>query len=463
MTKYLNKKIPKTIRKKLWEIKGESTNVLSEYLPVSYVEKIHKYFLKDDKLLPNKAMILAYKYGTVEMTEPIVCIIPYHTRKVYIDNCIFVTKSGTYNVSYTVAGMKVTKISDEKLIYGLPYYFEGQHTLLLSSFFDNIYYKYDGKELTPYTLDFKVKKFCNHFGRVFAISDFYKIRFSDDLNPFNWNTSITEGGYIEFDINNGLVLNLVSFNQYLYVFFEHGLMRISAYGDQSEFSVKPVNISTGSVMDYTMRNAGDRLIFFSTNGLNVFDGYTHKVLFPELAEGIDRNYYGDAVYVDNKYYLLLRKEPFPKTNRLIIYDLLQNNYSVIHDVPGNKLALLGLRSIKDVAVYQSETYQTEVKNTYPVHYLDEQIIQELRQVVTNDLDFGYPTKHKLLKCITNGGDVAVTLNLTVDGKLYTYDIDDKSTQLINLKGVTFQFDITTFNQSGSVLPPIVEYQILGDI
>lgn len=463
MKKYLNKKVPKTLRKKLWKIKGVSSEVISEYLPVEHVEKMHNYYLKEEKLLPNKPMILAYIYGTVEMNEPILNVIPYQSRLINVDKSIFITQSGTYDIGYTTDGMECKKIADEKLYYGLPYYYEGKHILLLSSFQNKNFYTYDGLKLTTYTLDFKVKNLCNHFGRVFAVSDFYKIRFSDDLNPLNWNTSITEGGYIEFGIDNGFVMDLVSFNQYLYVFFKHGLMRITAYGDQTEFSVKPVNISTGYIMENTMCNAGDRLIFFSTNGLNIYDGYNHKVLFPELAENIDDLYYGDAVFHENKYYLLLRKEPYPTTNRLIIYDLLQNNYSIIYDVPGNKLVLLGLRMVKDVAVYQNNTYRREPADTYPVYYLDKEIIQDLRQVVTNDLDFGYATKYKLLKSLTNAGDVAITLKLTVDGTLYTYDLDGKSTQLINLKGVNFKFDVTSFNQSGCVLSPIVEYQILGEV
>lgn len=66
----------------------------------------------------------------------------------------------------------------------------------------------------------KVVSMCLHYERLFAIveGERVQLRFSDDLNPTNWTTSATEGGYIELLDERGPMNKVLSFGDYLYVF-----------------------------------------------------------------------------------------------------------------------------------------------------------------------------------------------------------------------------------------------------
>ena len=83
--------------------------------------------------------------------------------------------------------------------------------------------------------------------------------FSDDFDPENWNVSGEEGGYITFSDECGDALMTVSFLGYLYIFREHGIYRLTAYGDQSDFSLKKLFTATGRIYKDTIVLCGDRI------------------------------------------------------------------------------------------------------------------------------------------------------------------------------------------------------------
>lgn len=47
-----------------------------------------------------------------------------------------------------------------------------------------------------------------------------------------------EAGFINFSDECGDVIKVVSFSNYLYVFREYGIFRLTAYGDQNDFCLK---------------------------------------------------------------------------------------------------------------------------------------------------------------------------------------------------------------------------------
>lgn len=119
------------------------------------------------------------------------------------------------------------------------YNYKSNDVLLLSSAFDGLYLIKDNMALV---CD-KAPKFTSvavHnervFGTVSGVNN--QVWFSDDFDPANWNVSLTEAGYINFADDLGQAIKAVSFQGYLFVFREYGIMRLTAYGDQSDFVLK---------------------------------------------------------------------------------------------------------------------------------------------------------------------------------------------------------------------------------
>lgn len=130
--------------------------------------------------------------------------------------------------------------------------------------------------------------------------------FSDDLDPTNWNPELDEGGFIELEGEQGRLNKVVSFGGYVYVFREYGIARLTAYGEQREFSVANLFVSSGKIYGDTVAVCGDRIIFLAEDGLYSFDGLSSHRIARSLDGLIRADGGSTGCYSAGKYYLSAR-------------------------------------------------------------------------------------------------------------------------------------------------------------
>lgn len=162
---------------------------------------------------------------------------------------------------------------------------------------------YDGTETSVIDTAPKIRSMCTHYERLFAVGQDNLLWFSDDLDPTNWNVSLDQAGYIEFADAKGKLLKVVSFMDYLYIFRQYGITRLTAYADQTEFAVNEI-YSTGGIYPDTVAVCGDVIYFLSREGLYSFDGLNVRKAFINL-EGLfeEENVGASASCVNNEYLL----------------------------------------------------------------------------------------------------------------------------------------------------------------
>ena len=171
--------------------------------------------------------------------------------------------------------------------------------------------------------------------------------FSDDFDPENWSVSGDEAGYISFSDECGDALAAVSFLGYLYVFREHGIYRLTAYGDQSEFSLKKLFTATGRIYKNTIALCGDRIMFLTDEGVFAFDGYTASPAVRDLPD-IAFPTQCSAAYHDGAYWLACSLTgcdlvPIPYTNNVLVrYGIRDGDMSML--AAADILALCSVRS-----------------------------------------------------------------------------------------------------------------------
>ena len=171
--------------------------------------------------------------------------------------------------------------------------------------------------------------------------------FSDDFDPENWSVSGDEAGYISFSDECGDALAAVSFLGYLYIFREHGIYRLTAYGDQSEFSLKKLFTATGRIYKNTIALCGDRIMFLTDEGVFTFDGYTASPAVRDLPD-IAFPTQCSAAYHDGAYWLACSLTgcdlvPIPYTNNVLVrYGIRDGDMSML--AAADILALCSLRS-----------------------------------------------------------------------------------------------------------------------
>lgn len=171
--------------------------------------------------------------------------------------------------------------------------------------------------------------------------------FSDDFDPENWSVSGDEAGYISFSDECGDALAAVSFLGYLYIFREHGIYRLTAYGDQSEFSLKKLFTATGRIYKNTIALCGDRIMFLTDEGVFTFDGYTASPAVRDLPD-IAFPTQCSAAYHDGAYWLACSLTgcdlvPIPYTNNVLVrYGIRDGDMSML--AAADILALCSVRS-----------------------------------------------------------------------------------------------------------------------
>ena len=78
------------------------------------------------------------------------------------------------------------------------------------------------------------------------------------------------------------------------------------------------------------------------------------------------------------------------------------------------------------------------------------------------IDFGNSADFKLLRRIEFGGNTIIDLKIAVDGKNYFFNITNKRSQLLNLKGKEFEIEIAPKGRNINVPSPVIEYSVLEE-
>lgn len=152
-----------------------------------------------------------------------------------------------------------------------------------------------------------ISSMAMHYERLFVTTEGEKnsVWFSDDLDPTNWNSELNEGGYIQLIDDRGRCNKVISFLNYIYIFRDNGISRLTAYGDQTEFYISNLFVSSGKIYADTVTLCGDRIYFLASDGLYRFDGLTTDKILSNLDDVIEGGT-PYAAYYDGKYFLALR-------------------------------------------------------------------------------------------------------------------------------------------------------------
>ena len=234
------------------------------------------------------------------------------------------TNTPEYKLLFYSTGGKIKWL---ELVSKYPYIFEIASFIYSSGVPNAVNYRLDGTDVMifssqtdgmwKYTATQMAEKIengpsivsmCLHYERLFAIienGERNRLSFSANLDPTNWNESLSEGGFIEMQDERGPLNRVVSFNDYIYVFRDFGVARVSAYGDQTAFSVSQLFVSSAKIYGNSVCVCGDRIMFLNRDGLVSFDGYSTTKLdlgIDNLFEGIT-NENCSALYYNGKYYL----------------------------------------------------------------------------------------------------------------------------------------------------------------
>ena len=227
---------------------------------------------------------------------------------------IYVTTGDIYSCMIYDNSPFCTKILNTVYSNGIPnainYRLNSVDSMIFSSETDGMWAYTPNSETEVVQGAPNIISMCQHYERIFAIVSGQRNRlaYSASLDPTDWGEDLSSGGFIDMQDDRGGLCKVISYKDYIYVFRDYGVAKISAYGDQSDFSVTQLFKSSVKLYGNTVTLCGNKVLLLARDGIHIFDGYSTKKLnlgIDKLFEGMD-NENAVGLYYNNKFYLACR-------------------------------------------------------------------------------------------------------------------------------------------------------------
>ncbi|MBD5131954.1 MAG: hypothetical protein HDT28_05115 [Clostridiales bacterium] len=335
-----------------------------------------------------------------------------------------------YQLSNGILRMYDTAMGDSYYISGtmfppmhaLNYRLNSKDVLLMSCEGRKLF-TWDGRILEEHTTSPVVSSMALHYERLFVTSseEPTKVFFSQDLDPTNWTIGKDGGGFIELLDERGYLNRVVSFGSYLYIFRDHGISRVTAYGDSSEFSVINLFVTAGRIYPDSIAVCGSVIVFLASDGLYSFDGYDCTRRLSNLDGLIERGSATASAFFDGKYYLSCRMNFADgetvgceandcACNGLLVYDVTSGEYAVSRGLDISFMQSVTFNG-EDMLVCCESGVGGEIAKCGK--RFDESLHAHWHGPTT---DFSSPDKLKVLREAYVVNDVPVTVGIDYDGK-----------------------------------------------
>lgn len=292
------------------------------------------------------------------------------------------------------------------------YRLNSEDAFLISSATDGMWKYVQNKKVEKVENSPHIISMCLHYERLFAVvgGERNRLAFSANLDPTDWEEDLSSGGFIEMQDDRGALSCVISHNDYVYVFRDFGVARVSAYGDQADFSVSQLFKSSVKLYGNTVTLCGNKVLLLARDGIHTFDGYSTKKLnlgIDSLFENVD-NDNACGIYYNNKFFLAcsLNFDDGEKVgcegydggyinNALLEIDLSTNEISITRGVDISSLLVLDDGSFSKVVA----TFNGEHKGKIGQLTEDGKLfgVPLLKKWVSPKSNMGEPTKIKRIK------------------------------------------------------------------
>ncbi len=298
---------------------------------------------------------------------------------------------------------------------------------------------------------------CSHYGMMFAITADArgKLIYSEDTDILEWTDEKTKD--LDFSDERGDLNKLMSFNDYIYIFRDYGITKVSVYSSDDEFSISHMYLADNYIYPNSISQSGDNIYFLEDSGIKVFNGSSVKNINLDcinLLKNCDnRNCYG--VCFKGKYYLACRanfndgkeigcekSELGYKNNTLIIYDIESNHVDIVRGVDINQmLAFINPYKSKLFACFNNDYINKIGEITTEGKIFDE---NEEASFLSGKIDFGLPGIKKKIKYFLIKSIYDCKIEFICEDKTKIIDVKgcDKIQKInANIVGRQFQINI----------------------
>ena len=316
---------------------------------------------------------------------------------------------------------------------------------------------------------------CVVYDNLFAIleGDRNSLFYSSNLNPTTWQSTETK---IDLTGDRGSLCSLVNFNDYLYIFREYGITKVSKYSSSGDFSVSDLYQTSSKIFGETVIKCGDTIVFLSKNGLYSFNGTSTKkynLNINNMFEVIDNNK-AVACFNKGKYFVACRLD-FNDTNLVGCESYINgftNNALLSLDLETNELVITRGLDINSILSLNEGSLSTVIASFYGEYsktfgMLDNSgknfgtALSSQWSSTLSNLDC--PEKLKLVKqvVIKSYTDCVLTIKTDLEEKSFNINGSTKiQKKKVLVKGYEIQTQITS-SGTARVFPPKLILEVVN--
>lgn len=312
-----------------------------------------------------------------------------------------------------------------------------------------------------------------HYDRFFGVTNKNRntLIYTANLNLKNWDEA--QSSTIEFLDNRGSFTKLVAFNDYVYLFRENGITKISIYNSKDDFSFTHLYNSSSKIYENSVCVCGDKIFFATRDGLHTFNGNSvNKILdnYDVYFKNLDNSNCSSAC-LDGKYYLAT-KCAFAGDEKVGCEsgDFVNN---VLFEIDINSFAVNICRGVdirKLLAVdnpYLSKLcacFYNENKQRIGQLERGGKIFESAnaKQWKSHQTDLGESGLKRIKEIlITTKYPCTVKVTSDMEEKIFEFDGNaNLQRKKANLKGNVFQFTFETKDTNCDIKKPIVVYDVV---
>lgn len=454
---------PDRKRYKLSSFKGYNKSYVANSLPCDYCDDVYNFGFKDGKLVSGLG-ISEFEYVAQDGEKCTIPAIPEGFENATMFCGKLSDENGPYQCVILSAQDKFTILrlqkqsqwsdpvaTDRQFTSAVSYLYQDNDIMLFASEGKEGLYilSHEKGELVANAL--AITDLCTHYERVYAVVNGKRssVWFSDTFDPYNWNVSLEEGGYIQLDGSLGNVLRVVSFVDYIYIFCEYGIYRLTAFADQLQFSIKRVHCDCGRILKNSICICGTVVIFTTFDGVYSFDGYDVAKFTDRLDDIVKEASDIKALYCRNKYYMSLSAVHEDAIYSFSMQNADADNLLVTIDTEDGQVEFYRGYLINQMCVMSGSN-----QNCVLVKSLLSDIIllfdesgsmpdnMPFRYWKISDIDFGEHINKKYLVGVDYCTDSPFTLGVVSDGVCKEYILDSRQKyKPLGISGVCFDFYI----------------------
>lgn len=208
----------------------------------------------------------------------------------------------------------------------------------------------------------KLVSFCKIYDYLFLIpeGDRNSILYTSNLSLLALNSNTLNS--LDLTGDCGRLNALINLDDYLFIFRDYGISKLSKYGSSENFSISDLYFSSTRIFGETVIVCGDIIVFFSQDGIYSFNGSTVTQFDLNLESLLENtvNEFASACYFKGKYYLACRlnfnddkrvgcenTEDY-KNNAIIILDIKNKSFNITRGIDISSLLSLNSGSLNTI-------------------------------------------------------------------------------------------------------------------